>query len=413
MSSHQTEESGTNGNTNTNSSQTPNKRSPVWEYFEPELVHIDGVLKAVCKYCGTKLNAARKSGTNSLRTHIAEHCPKIPTDDRERFVATMKKKKSDGLFTFNPQKSRELMITWCLRAGVPFNKFEDDSFESWMESLQPTFGCIGRQTVRNDCVAMFERMKSDLRAELQSNNSRICFTSDLWTSNQKLGYICLTAHYVDSNFVFKKKTIAFRDVKYPHNGLAIEEAIKRCLTDYGIKEKMFTITLNNASNNKAACDLLRESGKHDMLFDGQHLLVRCCAHILNILVQDGMDVTSAAIELIRDLIRHINSEGSRIQAFNEIAERERLARKAGLLLDVPNRWNSTHDMIVEVVNYKNVIKRYAMHNYNPYRVMMSGTKQSLLLSFLVFLKKQQGPSQLIGFLLLTCLCIMCFLSTRL
>ncbi|CAN6299607.1 unnamed protein product [Urochloa humidicola] len=128
---------------------------------------------------------------------------------------------------------------------------------------------------------------------------------------------------------------------------------------------MFTITLDNASNNKAACDLLRESGKHDMLFDGQHLLVRCCAHILNILVQDGMDVASAAIELIRDLIRHVNSGGSRIQPFNEIAERERLARKAGLLLDVPNRWNSTHDMIVEAVNYKNVIKRYANAQLQP------------------------------------------------
>ncbi|CAN6179456.1 unnamed protein product, partial [Urochloa humidicola] len=78
------EASGTNESTNTSSSQTPNKRAPVWEYYEPELVHIDGVLKAVCKYCGTKLNAARKSGTNSLRTHIAEHCPKIPNDDRDR-----------------------------------------------------------------------------------------------------------------------------------------------------------------------------------------------------------------------------------------------------------------------------------------------------------------------------------------
>jgi len=75
-------------------------------------------------------------------------------------------------------------------------------------------------------------------------------------------------------------------VKYPHTGVAIEEALTKCLMDYDIKEKIFTITLDNASNNKAACDLLQESGKADMLFGGQHLLIRCCAHILNILVQD-------------------------------------------------------------------------------------------------------------------------------
>ena len=97
------------------------------------------------------------------------------------------------------------MITWCIRVEVPFNKFDDESFEPWIESLQPTFSCIGRQTIHNDCVSMFERMKRDLHGELQMINSRICFTSDLWTSNQKLGYICLIAHYIDHDFVLQKK----------------------------------------------------------------------------------------------------------------------------------------------------------------------------------------------------------------
>ena len=152
-------------------------------------------------------------------------------------------------------------------------------------------------------------------------------------------------------------------MKYPHTGVAIEEALTKCLTDYGIKEKIFTITLDNASNNKAACDLLQESGKAGMLFGGQHLLIRCCAHILNILVQDGINIAGNAIELIRelirDLVRHINSSPSRVQAFNEIAKRECLDTKAGLVLDIPNRWNFTYAMILEAVKYKIVLKRYA------------------------------------------------------
>jgi hypothetical protein len=72
-----------------------------------------------------------------------------------------------------------------------------------------------------------------------------------------LGYNFLTTHYIDANFVLKK-TIAFKEVKYPHSGLPIEEAITRCLIKWGIKEKVFTITLDNASNNMSACDLLRE-----------------------------------------------------------------------------------------------------------------------------------------------------------
>jgi hypothetical protein len=336
MSSHPSEASDTNTSNDDNSPGTPNRRSKVWEHFETELVEVNGALKAVCRYCGMKM-ASEKSGTNSLRNHIKDSCQKISEDDRQRFIATIKKQPPLGPFTFNPQRSRELMITWSIRAGVAFNKFEDPSFSPWMASLQPTFSCIGRQTIRNDCVGMYDRMKQTLESELQGLDSRICFTSDLWTSNQKLGYICLTAHYVDPNFALHKKIISFKAVKYPHSGLAIEEAITRCMTEYGIKEKMFTITLDNASNNKTACDLLQESGKSNMLFDGQHLRVRCCAHILNILVQDGLTIADATIEIIQDLIRHINSSPRRIQAFNEIAEREGLAKKASLVLDISNR----------------------------------------------------------------------------
>ena len=78
-------------------------------------------MKAVCKYCGAKLTTGNKSGTNSHRNHIAEYCPKISTEDRKRFLDTVKKRSLEGPFTFDPRKSCELMIEWCISAEVPFN----------------------------------------------------------------------------------------------------------------------------------------------------------------------------------------------------------------------------------------------------------------------------------------------------
>lgn len=110
-----------------------------------------------------------------------------------------------------------------------------------------------RLTLRNDFVSLYERMKEGLRNEFQNIDSRICPTLDMWTSVQNLGYMCVTAHYIDANFNLKKKMIAFKDVKYPHSGLAIEEAITKYLTDWGIQRKLFTLTLDNAGNNNSAC----------------------------------------------------------------------------------------------------------------------------------------------------------------
>lgn len=162
----------------------PHRRAKVWEHFEQNLLVVDSVSKAVCKYCQLRLTCNPKFGTSSLRNHIAESCPTIENSDRKRFLATIKKQLPHGSFVFDAQKTRELITKFCIHAEVPFQKFEDPYFKDWMAYMQPTFKVFGRQTVRSDCFSLYERMKQELRVELQSLDSRICLTSDLWTSVQ-------------------------------------------------------------------------------------------------------------------------------------------------------------------------------------------------------------------------------------
>ena len=76
-------------------------------------------------------------------------------------------------------------------------------------------------------------MKQDLQNELQTLDCHVCLTSDMWTSIQNLGYLVITAHYITPDFKIKKKTISFKEVKYPHTGFAIEETLVSCLTEWG------------------------------------------------------------------------------------------------------------------------------------------------------------------------------------
>jgi len=156
----------------------------------------------------------------------------------------------------------------------------------------------------------------------------------------------------------RKKIIWFKELEYPQSGYAIEELLLKCLAVWEIREKIFTLTLDNASNNTSACELLVADCKHDLMLDGEHLHVRCCAHILNILVQDGMRIIHSAIKMIRELLKHIDSSPSRLQAFNSIANGKGVASKAGVYLEVPTRWNSTYKMIREASDYKAVLNAY-------------------------------------------------------
>ena len=65
-----------------------------------------------------------------------------------------------------------------------------------------------------------------------------------------------------------------------------------CFKDWGIVDKMFSITLDNATPNNVATRILRDgcelrsvfpSGYEERLFH-----VQCCAHVTNLLVQVGL-----------------------------------------------------------------------------------------------------------------------------
>jgi len=123
------------------------------------------------------------------------------------------------------------------------------------------------------------------------------------------------------------------------------------------------VTLDNASVNNRAIRDLRAALGPQMFFNGEHLHVRCAAHVLNIMVQAGLQVIPNAIKRIRDIIKVATSTPSRLQTFNSIVQTLGLGGKSGLVLDVPHRWNATYDMLHEALKYKAALNRFAAEQF--------------------------------------------------
>ena len=74
-------------------------------------------------------------------------------------------------------------------------------------------------------------------------------TSDLWTFVTSEEYICFMAHYVDENWELKNIILNFCHMLPPHTGTLLSEKILSLLEEWGIEKKVFSIILDNASNN--------------------------------------------------------------------------------------------------------------------------------------------------------------------
>jgi S-adenosylhomocysteine hydrolase len=86
-------------------------------------------------------------------------------------------------------------------------------------------------------------------------------------------------------------------VPSPHTAEVIAEELNESLVAWNLDEKVSTPTVDNFSTNDKVIDLLvRKIGKDKLMLKGSTLHIRCCAHILNLIVKDGLDIIHKAIE---------------------------------------------------------------------------------------------------------------------
>ena len=82
-----------------------------------------------------------------------------------------------------------------------------------------------------------------------------------------------------------------------------------------------------------------------MLVNGELFHVRCAAHVLNLIVKDGLQVVEGVIDNVRESVKYLKGSQSRKEKFEEIIAEMGISSKKRPSLDVPTRWNSTYLML--------------------------------------------------------------------
>ena len=82
--------------------------------------------------------------------------------------------------------------------------------------------------------------------------------------------------------------------------------------------------------------------------------LRCNAHILNLIVAEGLKEYHESIAKIRNVVRFGRSSPSRKQKFKAYIERGKISSNKLLCPDVVTRWNSIYFMLKAAEKYQKV-----------------------------------------------------------
>jgi hypothetical protein len=157
-------------------------------------------------------------------------------------------------------------------------------------------------------------------------------------------------------------------VPHPHTAEVISEVLHDVLLDWHIDKKVSTITLDNCSTNDNVMKEMQDKMPlPSLMLRGKLLHMRCAAHIINLIVKDGIGAKDAldvkvveqGIGRIRETVAFWSATPKRHERFERAVLQEGIKYDKKIALDVKTRWNSTYLMLSVALNYIPVFDRLA------------------------------------------------------
>ncbi|XP_058782786.1 zinc finger BED domain-containing protein RICESLEEPER 2-like [Vicia villosa] len=294
------------------------KRSEVWDHFN--LIPDSDPATAACKYCHQKYMCdSKKHGTSNLKSHM-KTCSKYPLNlstDPTQTILTYSTIPGVGLVPtssrFDPVGCRKGLAYFIILDEKPFRTVEGEGFKYFCYQMKPQFTIPSRRTIARDCFQI----------------------------------------YLDE----KVRIISFASIPN-HRGKTVGKKVEDVLKEWGLKN-VSTITIDNAASNDVAVKYLEQKirNMNGLFLDGFGFHMRCYAHILNLVVRDGLKVASTSITSVRNAIRYVRSSPHRALKFNECVGYANITCKKSVCLDVSTRWNSTYLMLDAAEKYESAFDK--------------------------------------------------------
>jgi hypothetical protein len=367
--SHQAEEDEAEEHSQPSSSRGP---SIAWTYFNkgPIVRPTDPTKKAwfysecqECKREGKKVVPYKTEvggGTRTLIRHLASahgitRKGRLQQTQVQTQIAGFAEPGTGMPVRYTQDNMINEMADFVISRELPFTFGETRELERMnRRALNASYRPVNNDTLTRRTIKRFYKSKQKLINELANFRGRVCLTSDCWTCpHTHDSFMCVTVHWIDTNWVLQKRIIAFDLFNENHTGANICARVKSTMDEYKIEKKLFSISFDNATANNKCIEFAITNWPH-LLLGGRLLHVRCCAHIINLSAQEGLQYLNPLLGPIKQCIYWIRNTRSIKRQYKLLRQQYKLPY-VDWSADTPTRWDSTYYMLKKAIRSKLVI----------------------------------------------------------
>ena len=218
----------------------------------------------------------------------------------------------------------------------PFAIVDHVGFQDFVGGLRPNFKIVGKNTLKRDIKKIYNEKKQKTMVEIDKNASKVAITTNLWiANNSKRSFMVITTYYISDFWTLESRVVryffsmshfvvlvfrflgklinfllslvnhiyiyffGFIIMPSPHDKYSLSKILLECFSDWNIDLKL-SVTIDNASNNDGMMKLVSDKFQaSSVILGGKLLHMHCAAHILNLVVQEGLNVIDDCIEKVR------------------------------------------------------------------------------------------------------------------
>ncbi|QKX61420.1 uncharacterized protein TRUGW13939_08568 [Talaromyces rugulosus] len=359
------------------------RHTVIWNSYNQVAEGVDGTPKVMCKRCGKilehpyslSLNSSGKAqyhGTSTIQKHLkTAGCLRSEKGKKAEITKFLQKEgEISADIPFLQEDWEDDILQFLTLNRLPFHLIEHPSFKRIIYKARSALVAPvipSADTIRRRLGSLVKDRQQRVLRTLPAG-SKISIALDCWTSPFSQAFMAITGYFIDSDWVYREVLLGFKPLHGTHTGSYLSGVLMETLVENNIEDRVFGLTTDNASNNKALAASLQQA-----LSDGVIITrIPCLAHVIQLslnqllvrikavpsnesaetkwtesqsrLVQENAKQCqiSSTLNKVRYLAIYINASPQRRETFYNL---QTTNVKIVPIQDVKTRWNSTFLML--------------------------------------------------------------------
>ncbi len=156
-------------------------------------------------------------------------------------------------------------------------------------------------------LSYYKKICDKIRLNLKESQ-RVSIALNAWSSSQRVAYLEVLIYWIDIEFQFREHLIEFTSLNIEHINHQLMIELMKILKNYTIKNKLFEIVINNASNNSILKEKLEKiMSRREFQWNRIQNFINCLIHIINLMTQDFIQALESKA-IVNNVIMQLKNE---------------------------------------------------------------------------------------------------------